>query len=366
MGSIVAGDPSVKRINRRRAFMSVAAVAAFCTGVARADDTPASTLKSLMPEVKRAKVNGIELAYYEAGPRRGPLIVLCHGFPEIAFTWWRQIKAWSEAGYWIVAPDQRGYGLSSRPTAVADYDQVHLTGDMVGLLDHLGVKSAIFCGHDMGLGVSWQMALRHPDRVAGVIGFGGGFGGRAANEPVAALTRTNGPDMYQVWFQTPGEADAFLAKDPNHSLRLSMRNPELGLLFRVRGPSGSAYSLRDRYLAAGGVPSDSDIVIPPEEMAVFVDSFRRTGFTGGINWYRNMTRNWQNSASLPKRIDGIPCLVMAAEMDSVGSPRLETLGNNLGNAETHLIKGSGHWIPQEKAPETTAIVLDWLGRHFPR
>ena len=356
----------MNRINRRAALMGAAAAAAFFSQAAWAAETPSATLRRLMPKVKRANVNGVELAYYEAGPRKGPLIVLCHGFPELAFTWWRQIKAWSEAGYWIVAPDQRGYGLSSRPAAVTDYDQKHLTDDMIGLLDHLGATKAIFCGHDMGLGVAWQTALRHPDRVAGVIGFGGGFGGRGSSEPVAGLIKANGPDMYQVWFQTPGEADAFLAKDPNHSLRLSMRKPELGMLFRVRGPSGSAYSLRDRYLAAGGVPSDNDIVVSPEEMAVFADSFRRTGFTGGINWYRNMTRNWEDSANLPRRIDGIPCLVMAAEMDSVGTPRLETLGNNLGDVETHLIKGSGHWMPAEKAPETTAIVLDWLNRHFPR
>jgi pimeloyl-ACP methyl ester carboxylesterase len=351
---------------RRGAHAATAAFAAASGRLARADDVASSTMRKLMPKVKRAKVNGIDLAYYEAGPRKGTPIILCHGFPEIAFTWWRQIKAWSDAGYWVVAPDQRGYGLSSRPSAVTDYDQQHLTDDMIGLLDHLGAKKAIFCGHDMGLGVVWQTALRHPERVAGVIGFGGGFGPRGPNEPVAGLTKANGPDMYQVWFQTPGEADAFLAKDINHSLRLSMRKPELGMLFRVRGPSGSAYSLRDRYLAAGGVPSDNDIVIPPEEMAVFVDSFRRTGFTGGINWYRNMNRNWERSANLPRRIDGIPCLVMAAEMDSVGTPRLETLGNNLGDAETHLIKGSGHWMPEEKPQETTAIVLDWLGRHFPR
>ena len=107
-----------------------------------------SAFDTMMPPVQRAKVNGIELAYYEAGPREGVPVVLCHGFPELAFSWRHQIKAIADAGRWVIAPDQRGYGLSDRPEKVTDYDMAHLTGDMVGLLEHLGVEKAIFMGHD--------------------------------------------------------------------------------------------------------------------------------------------------------------------------------------------------------------------------
>src|SRR5687767_9987610 len=112
--------------------------------------------------------NGVELHVLEAG--EGPPVVLAHGFPELAYSWRHQIPALAEAGYHVVAPDQRGYGRSSRPEAVEDYDMVHLTDDLVGLLDDLGEDKAVFVGHDWGSMVVWQMSLMHPDRVAGVVG----------------------------------------------------------------------------------------------------------------------------------------------------------------------------------------------------
>jgi pimeloyl-ACP methyl ester carboxylesterase len=119
-------------------------------------------LASMMPPVQYADVNGIRMAYYEAGPRTGAPVVFCHGFPELAFSWRHQLKALAAAGRWVIAPDQRGYGLTEAPEAVEAYDISSLTGDLVGLVDHLGVDQAIFCGHDWGGIVVWQMPLRHP------------------------------------------------------------------------------------------------------------------------------------------------------------------------------------------------------------
>src|SRR6202453_150034 len=127
-------------------------------------------LATQMPAVQYVAANGIRMAYYEAGPRGGVPIVFCHGFPELAFSWRHQIAALAAAGRWVIAPDQRGYGLTTRPAAVESYDLEHLTGDLVGLLDHLKVEKAIFAGHDWGGFVVWQMPLRHPARVAGVVG----------------------------------------------------------------------------------------------------------------------------------------------------------------------------------------------------
>ncbi|HUQ40705.1 MAG TPA: alpha/beta hydrolase, partial [Acidimicrobiales bacterium] len=114
--------------------------------------------------------NGVELQVAEAGPADGPLVVLCHGFPEVAYSWRHQVPALADAGYHVMAPDQRGYGHSSRPDAITDYDLPHLTGDLLGLLDHAGQDQAVFVGHDWGAIIVWDMALRHPDRVKGVVG----------------------------------------------------------------------------------------------------------------------------------------------------------------------------------------------------
>jgi pimeloyl-ACP methyl ester carboxylesterase len=323
-----------------------------------------------MPPVQHAKVNGIDLAYYEAGPRQGVPIVLCHGFPELAFSWRHQIKALADAGRWVIAPDQRGYGGTSRPEAVTDYDMEHLTGDMAGLLDHLGVEKAIFCGHDWGGFVVWQMPLFHPDRVAGVIGLNTPFMPRAPMDPIALMRMRFGPDMYIVWFQKPGEADAVLSRDTAKTMSFFMRKPaELGV---VRPPDPppegqSTFALGLMLEAWDGANDPRGEFLSREELSVFIETFRKTGFTGGINWYRNFTRNWERAESLPGRLDRLPCLMITAELDAVLPPSAaEGMGAFISDLETQLVKGSGHWTQQEKPDDVNRLILDWLDRRFPR
>lgn len=323
-----------------------------------------SVLESQMPPVQRAQVNGIEMAYYEAGPHQGVPIVLCHGFPELAFSWRHQIKALADAGRWVIAPDQRGYGLTSRPQAVGDYDIEHLCADLVGLLDHLGVEKAIFCGHDWGGMVVWQMPLRHPSRVAGVIGLNTPFMARAPMDPIALMRLRFGPDMYIVWFQTPGEADAFLAADVEKTMRFFMRRAA-GLNASTRQEGEPTFAFKA--LIEQWDPSDVGAqLLTPQELAVFVETFERTGFTGGINWYRNFTRNWELSADQPNRLDNLACLMITAELDAVLSPAMaEGMPGMIGDLEMHMVTGSGHWTQQEKPEEVSRLILDWLTRRFP-
>jgi len=337
-----------------------------------------SALEDQMPPVQRAQVNGIEMAYYEAGPREGVPVILCHGFPEIAFSWRHQIKALGEAGRWVVAPDQRGYGLTSRPDAVTDYDIEHLTGDLVGLLDHLGVEKAIFCGHDWGGVIVWQMPLLHPDRVAGVIGLNTPFIPRARADPIAILRRRFGEDMYIVHFQKPGEADAVLDGDVARAMGFFMRRP-----MPETPPASGGFS--------ANVTAQPDDTTPPatfalikavemydpavdprpalltrDEMATFVESFQRTGFTGAINWYRNFTRNWQRSEDLDQQVR-VPGLMVMAEKDAVLPPSAaDGMEAYVPDLEKALIRNSGHWTQQEKPDDVNQVILDWLDRRFPK
>src|SRR3954451_2714229 len=157
-----------------------------------------------MPPLQFADVNGIRMGYYEAGPKSDkPPLVLCHGWPEIAFSWRYQIKTLSEAGIRVIAPDQRGYGATGRPEPVEAYDIEHLTGDLVGLLDHLKIDKAIFVGHDWGGFVVWQMSLRPLDRVARVVGGNTPHWASAPAEPSELLRQRFGDSMYIVQFQNP-------------------------------------------------------------------------------------------------------------------------------------------------------------------
>jgi pimeloyl-ACP methyl ester carboxylesterase len=331
-----------------------------------------SALETMMPPVRYADLGEIRMAYYETGPRGGTPVVFCHGFPELAFSWRHQLKACEAAGRWAIAPDQRGYGLTSRPEAVEHYDLAHLTDDLVRLLDHLGVEKAVFCGHDWGGFVVWQMALRHPTRTAGVIGVNTPFTPRSPIDPIEIMRARLGEEMYIVHFQKPGEADAALAKDVGKTMNFFMKRPIAGTakagagFATEREPGDPSVFPLVRILEAYDPATDiREGFLTPDEMAAFVETFERTGFTGGINWYRNFTRNWRLSEGLEDKVTQ-PSLMVMAELDAVLPPSsADGMGAYVADLEKALIKGSGHWTQQEKPEETSRVIVDWLGKRFP-
>ncbi len=336
-----------------------------------------SALERQMPPVRYAETNGARLAYYEVGPRTGVPVIFCHGFPELAFSWRHQLRAFEAAGRWAIAPDQRGYGLTSRPDAVEDYDIEHLTGDLVGLLDHLGVEKAIFCGHDWGGIVVWQMPLRHPERVAGVIGVNTPFMPRPPADPIAIMRRRFGEDMYIVHFQKPGEDDAVLGGDVGKAMDFFMRRPVPGSPPAEGGLSmsqaaegeaaagGSSFALIEMLKAYDPAFDPRPRLLTDDEMAVFVESFQRTGFTGGINWYRNFSRNWQRSGHIVDHV-AVPALMVMAEKDAVLPPSAaDGMEAYVSDLEKLLIRDSGHWTQQEQPEALNRALLDWLNRRFP-
>ncbi len=335
-----------------------------------------SALESRMPPVAFVQTPGARIAYYEVGPRQGVPVIFCHGFPELAFSWRHQLRAFEAAGRWAIAPDQRGYGKSDCPKAVEAYDVEALTGDLVALLDHLGIAQAVFCGHDWGGIVVWQMALRHPERVAGVIGVNTPFMPRSPADPIELMRRRFGEDMYIVNFQKPGEADAILDGDVAKAMNFFMRRPLTDTPPAAGGLSGDAPAAEEgspqttfallKMLQMWDPSFDPrPALLDDQEMAAFVESFEATGFTGGINWYRNFTRNWERSAHIVDKVDH-PSLMIMAELDAVLPPSAaDGMESYVPNLDRVLIKGSGHWTQQEKPEEVNHAVLDWMNRRFP-
>src|SRR5580658_7384314 len=316
------------------------------------------------PEPTMVKTNGIDMAVYEMGPKDGFPVVFSHGFPELAYSWRHQLPALAAAGFRAIAPDQRGYGRTSRPDAMRDYDMPHLTGDLAGLLDALGLKKAIFCGHDWGGLIVWQMPIYHPDRVSGVIGVNTPFLARPPIDPIMGMRAMFGENMYIVFFQKPGEADAALAKDVGKSFRFFLRKNGVSAADYANLPKEA----RNLELVAA-IQSDESLwpgeaLLTPEEMKVFVDTFARTGFTGGINWYRNMTRNWQRSAGIDHTVR-VPSLMIMAENDQVLPPSsADGMEKLIPDLEKYLVRGSGHWTQQEKPDEVSAKLIEWRRKRF--
>ena len=308
------------------------------------------------------ETNGIRMAVYEQGA--GVPVVLCHGFPELAYSWRHQLPALADAGFHAIAPDQRGYGLTDRPELIEAYDIHHLTGDLVGLLDAMKIEKAVFAGHDWGGFVTWQMPLLHPHRVAGVIGVNTPFLPRAPMDPIALMRAAYGEEMYIVFFQKPGIADALLGKDPAKTLRLFYRKTGITLEeFDKRPPEEKNFALA-RAFGIDESEWPGKVLLTPEELDVYHKAFARTGFTGGINWYRNFTRNWQTTEGVVQKVE-VPCLMVTAANDIVLRPSLaDGMEAFVPDLERHLIKDCGHWTQAEKPDELNRIMTSWLKRRF--
>jgi pimeloyl-ACP methyl ester carboxylesterase len=296
-------------------------------------------------------VNGIELEIFEAGQQNeGKPMVLCHGWPEHAFTWRHQIPVLVEAGYHVIAPNQRGFGNSLRPAEVTDYDIVHLTSDLIALLDHYGYEKATFIGHDWGANVVWSLAQLHPKRVDKIINLALPYQERGKKPWIEIMEEYFGSDHYFVHFnKQPGVADAILDENVHQFLRN---------LFRKNVPPtppepGMAMINLAKAHEAQGEPIMSD-----QELAVFVSAFESTGFTSSINWYRNLDRNWYLLADVNPVITQ-PALMIYGERDMI--PKSETLTAFVPNAEEVSIN-CGHWIQQEKPEETNQVILNWLAQ----
>jgi pimeloyl-ACP methyl ester carboxylesterase len=303
------------------------------------------------PEATLISVNGVKLEVFEAGQENaGRPIVLCHGWPEHAFSWRHQIPALVAGGYHVIAPNQRGYGNSSRPTEVTDYDIEQLSGDLISLLDHYGYEDATFVGHDWGAFVVWGLTLLHPNRVNKVVALSVPYQERGEQPWVEWMEATFGGEFYFVHFnRQPGVADAVLEGHTIQFLRNMFRKNE--------PPSEPQPGMAMINLARAGTPSGEPLM-SDNELAVFVSAFESSGFTASINWYRNLDRNWHLLAHVDPIIRQ-PALMIYGDRDLVA--RSENLTEFVPNVEVVNVD-CGHWIQQEKPEETNQVILKWLER----
>lgn len=308
----------------------------------------------------------IDLAVHEAGS--GPAVVLCHGFPELAYSWRHQLGAVADAGYRAIAPDMRGYGKSSCPLAIDAYGVEELCGDLVGMLDALEIDTAIFVGHDWGGFVTWAMGVLHPDRVAGLVGVCTPYMSMA---PTAVMREIfpNDEDFYILWFQQDGVAESVMDSKVESLFRALLRGGISPERIAERIAATPDRPAMNPFIAAGTPDAPVPMGVPlvsEDELAIYVEAYEETGFRGGINWYRNIDANSApltdvGSVDLP-----VPCLMLCAEWDFALRPDLaDPMMSVLTDVERHDIPEAGHWVMQDTPDEVNAHLVDWLSRRFP-
>jgi pimeloyl-ACP methyl ester carboxylesterase len=311
--------------------------------------------------------HGLRMHLAEAGA--GPLVLLCHGFPESWYSWRHQLGALGDAGFHAVAPDMRGYGQTDAPHAIDQYTLLHLVGDMVGLLDALGAPTAVIAGHDWGAPVAWHAALLRPDRFRGVIGLSVPFRPRRATRPTSVMPQTDDAVFYQLYFQTPGVAEKDLERDPRDSIRrlLYWGSAQPRSEAVTVGTGGEGMVMRGGGLLDGlEAPSALPPWLEESDVEFYATEFARTGFRGGLNWYRNIDRSWELLAPWTDAKVTVPALYVAGDRDMVLSfagmerllPALKLLVPNLH--ETIILPGCGHWTQQERPDEVNAAMLRFL------
>jgi pimeloyl-ACP methyl ester carboxylesterase len=319
-------------------------------------------------EHRTVETNGIHMHLAESGA--GPLVVLCHGFPESWYSWRHQLHALAEAGFHAIAPDMRGYGQTDRPEQLDRYTLLHSVGGVVGLLDALATETAVIAGHDWGAPVAWYAALLRPDRFRGVIGLSVPFRLRPPVRPTSIMPQTEDVQFFQLYFQSPGIAEAELERD----VRLSIRS----FLYSASG-EGRDDAARDSreidmvprrggFLSRLTNPASLPDWLTEADVDFYVSEFARTGFRGALNWYRNIDRNWELLAPVSGVQVTVPALYIAGDRDLILAFRgmdqiIASLSKFVPQLRGKLLfPGCGHWTQQERAQDVNQAVIEFLQR----
>ena len=324
------------------------------------------------PTQRMIETNGIRLNIAEQG--QGPLVLLCHGFPESWYSWRHQIGALAAAGFHAVAPDMRGYGKSDRPEPIDQYTIFHLVGDLVGLLDALQAPTAVIVGHDWGASIAWQAARLRPDRFRAVACLSVPFRPRGPVPPTSVMPRTADAQFYQLYFQEPGVAEAEFERDPRvtvHTMLYGVSGEGIAAI-RAAAASGGAVPNLGMVPRGGGMLPDAGtpVTLPPwlseADLDFYAGEFRRSGFRGPLNYYRNTDRNWELMAAFADLKVTVPALFVAGDHDLVVA--FPGTDQHLANMrkfvpalrEIQMLPGCGHWTQQERPGEVNAAIIEFL------
>jgi pimeloyl-ACP methyl ester carboxylesterase len=293
--------------------------------------------------LQRVDLGHITLNLLDEGPRDGEVVVLVHGFPELAYSWRHQIGPLTEAGYRVLAYDLRGTGGSDRPDDIAAYAVTEQARDVLAVIDHAGAQEAIVVGHDFGSDFAWKSAWMHPERIKAVAGLSVPFIPRAPAAPIPIMRRHLGEDFYIVWFQRPGNAEPVLERNVRRALATT----------RVWNPEWAADDTEDP-------PTPKHLT--DADLQVYVDAYEQTGFGPALNMYRNLDRNWEQTAPYEDRRIEQPAFFLTGERDPVRNfmPAAAMDGWVTDLRQSIVVSGAGHWVNQEEPEQVNAALLDWL------
>lgn len=310
-----------------------------------------------------AQINGIHMHYVEQGS--GPLLVLCHGFPHLWFSWRHQIPALAGAGWRVVAPDMRGMGQTEAPEHAGAYDVETITDDLTGLLDYLGEEQAVFAGLDFGAFAIYDLALRQPSRVRAVIGLENPAAPHNPEIPPLQeyATMAEKHFVHIHYFAPVGPADDALDAAPREFLSkvFYALSADYHYLDVWQHPPGTAY--------LDALPEPPPLPWPwlsELELEYYVSEYSRSGFTGGLNWYRSMDIKWRQRRATEGLHSPVPAYFIGSELDADlegfhGDDPISLMRQQFPDLRrVDMIPEAGHLVQMEKPEEVTGLMLEYL------